>query len=205
MEGTGEHLLRKLVTIDTETTGLDPKKHALLTAAFVYSENGVAMDYLQVHMELPDSKVVEKEAMEINGINLFDHQEIAETPLICFWRVTDFLNRYFDPAEHITFLGHNISFDLGFISENMPLIAARSKYKIDTAAILQFLQDCGLVKEGINGLQKAAGYFGTRVHLPEHDALSDAMTTLNLYNGLVKFIKEMDQELGIYKKREGYN
>lgn len=113
-----------VVAFDTETGGLDPFKAPLLTVGLAGIDGAIGEWTVRVESYQPDEKV-----LSINRIT--SGRAAGGSPWLL---IEALLEEAFDGRVVI---GHNVSFDLGFLvanSPSMPLPLA-----IDTAAICRFL------------------------------------------------------------------
>lgn len=107
----------KIYVIDTETTGTDPYRHAIIEATFIEVATGNAMgDYSlsePVTLRFPFVKgreVVDPIAMRING---YDHRR-----LVYGSGIETFIDTYIDSGlvfENAMFIGANVMFDVNFL------------------------------------------------------------------------------------------
>ncbi len=126
----------RLLIIDTETGGLDPRKNAILEVAGVVWERnpGQAGRILgKFRYAVDDPKgICEPRALEINGIDLATHKGMAPEVVVAL--IEDFIQQIYlddyDGAFHllmnprvggcpcidkIVLGGHNVAFDVGFL------------------------------------------------------------------------------------------
>ena len=109
----------KLVYIDTETTGFDPKKNALIQIGFIYEEDGKVIGRKTYNIKPWEGCEWNPDAIEKTGIT----PEIAATyqdskeAFNHFTRVLGkYINRY-DKADKAFFVGYNAKFDEEFIRD----------------------------------------------------------------------------------------
>lgn len=110
--------MTKLIYIDTETTGLDPKVSAITQLSGVI-RNGDAIEEFNFFMRPHPSAVVYKEALEVQGrteeeVNAFPPDSIAYADFIAL------LERHckkYDKQDKFFFIGFNAKFDADFIRE----------------------------------------------------------------------------------------
>jgi len=115
----------RLLIIDTETGGLDPRKNAILEVAGVVWERnpgqaGRILGKFRYAVHDPDG-VCEPRALEINGIDPTRNNGMSPELVVAliedFIRVVYFGGKFpVDPRDQKTVLGgHNVGFDVGFL------------------------------------------------------------------------------------------
>lgn len=181
------------LVIDTETGGVDPQKHSLLTAYFaLYSDDLNFINDLEVTPS-SDEYVISPKALEINNINLVEHSKGAEPS--ASMRLGNFLSfaTYTYGTRPIP-VGHNVEFDLQFVYNN--LLSKRdwehyvSYRKLDTSSVIQFLQLTGHLSSNLRGsLQETAKHLDVTGG-EAHNARGDVETTVNVLKALRDVVKE---------------
>lgn len=180
---------QKIVVMDTETGGLDPKKHSLLQVALVVFEDGNEIDSLKLNVVHDVYNTTEK-AMEINGIDLETHvgyfpDDVAE-------QVVTFMQKHFEEPAQVC--GHNVQFDVGFFKEmfayaNLDYDKVFSYRLLDTSAVARFLIFTGMVPNR-GSLGDLAKFFNIDFVPNElHDALVDCRVTYQLLTAMAKFVQ----------------
>src|SRR5690242_17190505 len=100
------------LAMDTETAGLLPKHHSLLTAHYiVLNEKLEEIADLSLSVK-HDTYVVNMRALEVNHIDLPAHDRHATERCECIRRLREFLLEYVPGDAELVPLGHNIHFDL---------------------------------------------------------------------------------------------
>lgn len=178
----------KILFIDTETGGLDPLKHSLLSVAFTIWDNGKISNEKEFLINDGVLNVTPK-AMEINGIDIIEHSRISLKSNIAVREIEDYLNKNFNIDEKIILCGHNILFDINFFkrfwSKNGCDYNKRFSHRyVDTASILFYLSIIEKVPRNLTSSQNAFDYFGIKVS-KRHSALGDVLATAELFNKLV--------------------
>ncbi len=178
----------RIVVIDTETGGLDPARHSLLSIAAVLLADGEITDGREWLVREPDAELnVEAEALAVNHINLAQHLEQAQPPAAVAAELAAFIPREFRPYKGRALLaGHNVGFDYGFLMR-LARVAGDPQFvnrhfnhrTLDTAAILHFLHLRGELPVNPGGLARACRYFQIE-HTAVHTALGDATATAKL-------------------------
>jgi DNA polymerase-3 subunit epsilon len=190
--------MAKILIIDTETGGIDPLQHSILSLAGVVWADGLTGPHFEVLISEPIFSVTPK-ALEINHIDLVEHCQRALPPSQAMQTVQSFLTKNFgdqlSSGEKITLAGHNVGFDIGFMRRLCRLAATDfetlfSHRTLDTAAILRFLSLAGILPDRSFGSTEAFQFFG--INLPEkmrHTALGDARATCELLTKLIELTR----------------
>ena len=192
----------KILVIDTETGGLDPQKHSLLSIAgvMISDDNGWKMCELFNILVKEDTLHLEEAAMKVNKINILEHCAVALTPQQAVGRINMALAENFG-VEKIVIAGHNVNFDIGFfkrlwemgVTSDIESFSRKFSFRsIDTATIAYFLQLSGFgsKKESVN-----LDFFLKLANIEKednvrHTAIGDAILTAKaLINILIKFSK----------------
>jgi len=182
----------KLLFIDTETGGLDPRQHSLLSIGLVvWTPQGI----LASEEILLKEKVfrIDHHALKVNRIDLSVHASQAVSHPEAMQRLQAFVAKHFG-GKGIVLAGHNVSFDIGFIKQWFEEQAADfsslfSHRSIDTHSLLSALYFSGLVAEKVTDSSKAFDYFKIGVE-QRHTALSDAIATATLFGKLLDLMKK---------------
>src|SRR5690606_30430214 len=179
----------KILFIDTETGGLDPLEHSLLSVAFAVWDNGKITTSKEFLINDGVLNVTSK-ALEINGINIIEHSRIALKSKYAISEIKNFLNQNFEFDEKIILCGHNILFDINFFknfwNKNEGNYNKRFSHRyVDTASILFFLSITNKLPENSNSSQNAFDLFGISID-KRHSALGDVLGTAELFNRLIE-------------------
>ena len=204
----------KYLVTDVETGGL--KGTSLLSAYFgVLDENLNLLDELELFVR-PDNHqyVVTAEALGINKINLIEHEKKAitykeaGTKLFNFLEVNSSFPKYMIPEgsditklklndhqigwgiEKLEPLGHNVSFDIIRIKEDLISEGSWLKFVsyrlMDTGGIGNFLKKQGKIPKEISGsLSSYATHFGVD-YTGAHDAKCDCQITVAVFKEMLK-------------------
>ena len=185
-----------LYVLDVETTGLNPKEHSIIEIAVYPIKPSGESFYSRIK---PIHRNFTDEAFEVNGITP-EEAEKGEDAWIVLYRFQHFMSKVDRPI----LCGHNIAFDLGFLSEMYEYCGQLPEYGpgtenyhvIDTWSLAYFMcVSRGYTVEKYN-LDSLCSYFGIPrsverdeygVERPaKHDALSDARATAELVKVLVE-------------------
>ena len=178
----------RIVVIDTETGGLDPARHSILSVGVALLENGKVLDAREWLVAEPEEELAyDQEALRINGINIEAHMKVAEPPRDVLVGIADFIPRNFRQNRgRAQLAGHNIGFDVGFMRRLARLgglpdyMRDMFAYKhLDTSVILQYLAARGELEYNPGSLGKACEFFGITLD-NAHTAKADAVATAEL-------------------------
>jgi DNA polymerase III epsilon subunit-like protein len=183
------------LVFDTETGGIGVDK-SLLTAWFgVFDKDFNLRNELNLKVK-PDDGVyqVTGQALEVNKINLVEHDRVAISYKAAGTLLYDFLRGNTKlGGEMLIPLGQNVIFDINFI---VGKIISKGSWDcmvthrlLDTMYIARFLQlNDKLPVESVS-LGKLVEYFGVKVEGELHTAKTDALATFEVYKKLVEIIK----------------
>ena len=177
----------RLLFVDTETGGLNPNEHSLLSLALVVWEDMEIIDSQEILIN--DGKLsVTKEALSINKINLEKHKQSAISPSQAIEKIVLFIGKYFPGQKKITIAGHNVHFDVNFLKvlflQNKKNFDTYFSHRIiDTSSILYYLYLAGHIKERAISSDDAFALFEIKVN-GRHTALGDAIATAELFTKL---------------------
>ncbi len=115
---------RYYVLIDLETTGFNKDKHQILEVGMLILKDMEVVEELEVKIKHKEY-VITPGAMEVNGINILEHDKEAIDPKAACEKILDFLRNYTD-SEYVDKkvksiglipVGQNVDFDLGFLEQ----------------------------------------------------------------------------------------
>jgi len=182
----------RLLFIDTETGGLDPDKHSLLSLAMVVWEDRQIIDS---HELLINDGVlsVTREALSVNRIDMEKHKQSAIPSSQAIGEILLFTGKHFPQQEKITLAGHNVHFDIGFLrtffsSNDRDFSKYFSHRIIDTSSILHYLYLAGKIKQRAISSDEAFNLFGIEVD-GRHTAIGDATATAMLFTKLLNLLR----------------
>jgi len=178
----------RYIAFDTETGGLDPKKHSLLTAYFVALDNKLnIVDELELAVkDSENGYIVTASALAVNKINLIKHDEVAIEKKEAANRLKFFIERMteMNGGNKLIPIAHNIEFDMNFINNQLlsnftKLISHR---KMCTSVITRFLSLSEEIPKNVGGsLSKIAKRMGIKFNKDgPHNAKSDVEVTVKL-------------------------
>ena len=181
----------KILFIDTETGGIDPASHSLLSLALVVWKELEVRASIEILVNDGVLNITER-ALEINGIDLAEHKKKAVSPVLALQQFNQFLDIHFSKDEKIILGGHNINFDVNFLNafltRNDYNFQQRFSHRfVDTSSILFYLYLTGKIKRKLTASQDAFDYFGITVP-GRHTALGDAFATAQLFSKLINIL-----------------
>lgn len=188
--------MRKLLVIDTETGGLDPTMHSILSVGAVVWDGGRLVDSFEAFIVEPEL-VVDSRALDVNRIDLDWHRAHGLSPVDAIKALQFFLERHFgDPrtSGKIPLAGHNVSFDVGFLKRlyrlgNVNFEEVFSHRVLDTAGIIRFLVLARKLDLPEGSSTEAFKYFDIEIEAGKrHTALGDARATAILLSKLIGLV-----------------
>jgi DNA polymerase-3 subunit epsilon len=182
----------RLLFIDTETGGLDPGKHSLLSLAMLIWEDMEILDSKEILINDGILSVTE-EALSVNKIDIEKHKQSAVSSTQAMDEILLFIGKHFPHEGKITLAGHNVHFDADFLrvffsSNNKNFSEYFSHRIIDTSSILNYLYLAGRIKLKAISSDEAFALFDIKVE-GRHTALGDAMATAQLFTRLLDLVK----------------
>jgi predicted DnaQ family exonuclease/DinG family helicase len=170
------------VTIDLETTGLDPAKCEILELGAVRYVNGKPVE--QFSELVKPAKAIPSEITRLTGIT---RAMVKTSPSIDL--IFDKYQKLLDGSPWI--VGHNVSFDLGFLKGHM----TRAKFALleprtmDTGVLSRILFP-RLARYSLGSL---VGHFRI-ARQRAHRALEDCMATAEIYLMLIAHLASLDEK-----------
>jgi len=199
-----------ILFLDTETTGLDPVKNRLLEIsarldvdAFVSSKDGkgVLPERFNIKMLMPyyDESMITLGALKVNKRKLIEDRVINEKAFSSDSGAVEFVDwllRMHQKYGDFVVCGHNIVFDISFISEALKRMGIEglkdlTGYRmIDTASIATFMRFAGL----LNIEKSSLSDIGKAMNIPVdglHDATFDVDLTASVLYAMVKRVTDV--------------
>jgi len=182
----------RLLFIDTETGGLNPEKHSLLSLAMVVWEDMEIIDSQEILINDGQLSVTE-EALSINKIDIGKHKKSAISSSQAIEQIFLFISKHFPHQRKITLAGHNVHFDIKFLrfflSQNNESFNKLFSHRIiDTSSILYYLYLAGHLKKKAISSDEAFNLFEIKVD-GRHTAIGDAIATAKLFSKLLYLTK----------------
>lgn len=193
------------IWFDTETGGLNPKIHSLLTAYFAIVDKDLNL-IAELSLQLKPSDIsklnLTQGAMDVNKINIEEHLKDPNTITYEEGRVQlkQFLLKNKIKGKRKSFMpaGHNIQFDKEMIWEQlMPQDEFEEEvhYRtIDTSNICNFLKDVGIFPDDVGNLESLVDLF----KIPKretHTAKGDVLMNVEVYRGMKEMMQVRKKEM----------
>lgn len=181
--------MKKIIWIDTETTGLDATKGALTEVACIVEIDGVEVDKLALQINpLSYNKDVEvtQEALDITGKTMEDIASYGDSKAQ-FNKFIVFLSKYvdhYDKKDKLKVNGYNTKFDVAFIKEwfldnGNKYYGSYFDYKeLDVFALVGYIKHLGFIDTENDKLKTICDHFG--IDLDAHKAFDDIVATKKL-------------------------
>lgn len=193
------------IAFDFETGGVDSSRNPILTAYFSFLDKDLnKIDELNLKIR-PSAKfsVVEQEALDVNGINLDSHDKDPETLNVedASKKLHTFLDSYLEKKKRGKKprpLGHNISFDIGFIHQLLEMKEWNNYIHygfVCTFSISSFLKAAGILPDSLGNLGSLVKHFAVEQR-SAHEAKSDVLMTIDVYGKMLGMVKNMSESSG---------
>jgi DNA polymerase-3 subunit epsilon/ATP-dependent DNA helicase DinG len=166
-----------MVAIDIETTGLDPKKDAIIEIGAVrFSGNVIEEEWSSL---INPGRPIPPFIIQLTGIH---NEMVAQAPFI-----QEVYEDLVDFAGDMPLVGHNISFDLGFLKRRGGLATNKPVDTYEMAAILLPTAE----RYNLGALSERLG-----IEIPSaHRALDDARATHRLFLQLFEIAQTLPVDL----------
>lgn len=182
----------RYVFIDTETGGLNPEKHSLLSIGVCIwdLQEGILA---QKEIFVRNNKyIITKHAQVMNKFNLDEHEIKAVSQKEAIDSLLNFCSKYFEKNVAYPLIGHNIQFDVNFLKklfkDNRRSFNQYFSHRyIDTYSVFKTCVLAGLIEKEINSSADAFSYFNIRVK-GRHSALGDCIATVELFEKLIELL-----------------
>lgn len=195
--------MAKILYYDLETTGVDPKKHAILQLAAIIEDDGKVQDEINMAMAPHKGAEITARALEVNGI---DPKKLTARPspyaqFSNFRALLDLTVDKFDPKDKLVLAGYNNgNFDDLFLREWFKRWAPESRFNVygtyfvhhslDGKEMIAWLNHCGMLHPAPANLklQTVCDY----LHIPlvdAHDASADIKATRQLIMRLLEWVQ----------------
>jgi DNA polymerase-3 subunit epsilon len=187
--------MKKVIYIDTETTGLDHKVNDIVQLAYIVEIDGEIKERGDILIQPVDYNAISPEALKIQGRTLEMLKGHLE-PKVAFDKFVTLLEKYinkFDRTDKFYICGYNVGFDLEFLKSfftkmGCPYFGSYFNYKtLDVYSIVKILEYLGEIKTKDLKLVTVCDAYS--IELNAHDAQSDINATRFLFKMLVNTIR----------------
>lgn len=183
----------KVLWLDTETTGIDPKINSVIQIAGLIEIDGEIVNEFNLNCRPADDDPISHEALIVNQhteaeIRTFPTMRETYAAIIAIF--AKHIDKY-DKGDKFIVAGQKVDFDIQFL-EGL-FLRNGDKYmgsyldyrrRIDLMDITKFLKAVGLIDVPDVKLETIAKYFS--VPIEAHDALSDIRATRACMNAIVE-------------------
>lgn len=188
------------LVIDVETGGLSPDEDSLIEVSYAIVVNGLIPTRRQLYMY--DRKTITEKALEVNGLKreqIHTFGSPREAIEIMKTDTTE-ISLLYDPKEGLIPVGHNVSFDFGFLRQwfwDMGDIEywdlnIHTKRVIDTRDLAGTARKEGVIETENDKLTTVASYFGVlREHA--HTGSVDVEMTIDVWERLMLSFLQLNQ------------
>lgn len=189
--------------LDTETGGIGCDQYSLLTAYFYLTDENFEKKSEFPLWVKPDNGIYKVcgEAMEVNKIDLKEHDKIAITYTEAGKALYNWLDVMTNGGKNkLTVVGHNVAGDRNDIVQTLISRGTWDKfcsYRLrDTQTIACYLIDCGVIPNDVSGsLKSLVEYFKIEsIDDAFHDAKYDTLQTVKVYQALVDLGKGLKRD-----------
>ena len=188
--------IKKVFYFDTETTGLDNRKHDIIQLAYLIEIDNEIVDEGNYFIKPRDFGVIDEEALKVNNLTIAQLKEFPSSATV-YRQLHNKLNRYVDKynkKDKFSPAGYNVGFDTGmlksfFIKNGDNYYGSFFNYHIiDPINFLYLLEYKGILKLENYKLGTVCKYFDIKIKA--HDALSDIKATRELIKKLMEYVKK---------------
>jgi len=188
--------MKKILWMDTETTGLDPTLHSIIEIAGIIDIDGTPKQYFDLFVSPhPDFEIDEK-ACAIHGNTIDEMHEFPKIPIVHKQLLAifgEFVDK-FNKLDKFIIAGQNIKFDLDMLShffmrQGDSYLGSWIDFKkrIELYDITKALQSLGFIESDSLSLGPICKEFG--VKLKAHNAASDIAATREVYYKIINNLK----------------
>ncbi len=192
---------KKVLFLDTETSGLFEKKHDIHQLACLIEIDGKLVDEKVFYCQPTNWENVDKKALQICNVTMEQIMDYPP-PYETYLQVTQLFDKYIDkynPADKFTAAGQNVRFDMKFMKEWFVKAGqdqwfysyVDSKTELDTLSLVkwvQYLDKMPILKD--NKLSTICEYL--KIPLDAHDALNDIKAGREVHYRLLDLLHTED-------------
>lgn len=176
--------------LDSETTGLDPKRHELIELSVIrYSDRF----QFSRHLRALNPRAADPKALQVSGKSYWDLTK-GDHPTDVLNRLEEWLAEDGADPAHRLFVGHNVAYDRNMLHATYKRLSRSSfpaLYWLDTMALTRsFCKKAGLKPESFK-LKNSLATMNVKPVPGEHHAKEDAQNTYLLYRKVVEQVDHL--------------
>lgn len=178
----------KIIWIDTETTGLNPGKNAMIQLSGIIDIDGEIIELFNFFLRPHKGAVIDQGALDVNGRTVTEMQGFpqASMTILNFKQVLSKYVDKFDKADKFVVAGYKTDFDTGFLRATFSRLGDKYYGSWFFNAQIDVLSCVG--EEIVNGnlrlenykLATVCGHYGIPIE-NAHNSMVDIEATRNLY------------------------
>lgn len=180
----------KLLFLDTETTGLNPKKHGVIQVGMIYGKQELMFNVNPI----PLGVKIDKEALKVNGIKKKKIKKYTDHH-VQFAHMLDFLGKgvnQYNKKDKYVVVGYNVKFDVEFLHgwaerEDFVYLGSYLDWRVIDVLVLartaHYLGQMPSEPEDFK-LSTICEIYG--IEGANHDALDDIRATKELFEAITK-------------------
>lgn len=191
----------RFIAFDLETGGLTVDKSPLTAYFIVFDENFRIYGELDLKIKPngDDPYIVTAEALDVNGIDLVEHNKVAVPLDVAKKQLYDFLNNMSEEGYHkLIPTGQNITFDRDFVTAHFISVNNWKRFcsyhHLDTGTLAIFFKLIGImpvnhktrVSELVNFFNVNTGKL--------HTAKEDTLACVKILKKMIKAVKEQNED-----------
>ncbi len=198
--------MKKVIYFDTETTGINPRSHAIIQLSGIIEIDNVIKEEFNFKIAPFDNDLIDEKALQVNNYTK-EQIKAFKAPRLAFDEIEKLLDKYinrYDKNDKFYPAGYNIRFDIEFLKnffeKNFNLyFGSYFNYRaIDGLYLAHFLDYINYFNLPNYKLITVCDYYG--IKLQAHDAMNDIRATRELIlkiKSLLSINKTLSKEVRI--------
>jgi len=193
--------MKKILYFDTETTGLDPKKHAIIQIAGIVEIDGEVVEEFNLKCQPQEGTEICEDALLVHGYLEEQIMTFPKPSTVYFElkKIFDANIDKYDREDKLVPAGQNVRFDLSMLQEFF--VRFGDKYlgsyldfrnELDLLTISKLLRVIGFINVPNSQLETLAKAF--HIELEAHDALSDVRATRDCVKYFLSHLRWEDRD-----------